>query len=314
MENTPAPVVVTGISSFVGCHLAVRFADIGARVVGTTTGSRLDGVRLERVETVIRAGAEHKTLDMTNANALRSFIDDTRPALWLHHAGWAKDYASPDYNLERAHAVNVAPLASLYPALADAGCRGVIVTGSDAEYASGDAPHREDEACLPPLPYGLSKLAETIRASQLAARYALPTRVARLFIPYGPMDAPKKLIPSVLKALKEDRPVELTPCIQKRDFLHIEDVTRAYAAMAERLDGGPLFEIFNVCGGQAVRLRDFLLHIARMLDADPELLHFGARDMRPGEAPVCHGDIQKALTLLDWKPRPLEEGLAAFAE
>lgn len=313
MNHSPETVAITGISSFVGCHLALRFLCMGRRVVGATTGSRLDGVRLERVQAVTGAGGEHKPLDMTNARELRAFIEKVRPALWLHHAGWAKDYASPDYDLDRAHAVNVAPLAALYPALAGVGCRGVIVTGSDAEYSPGDQPHRENETCMPPLPYGLSKLAETVRASQLAARYALPTRVARLFIPYGPMDAPQKLIPSVLSALKEGRSVDLTACAQKRDFLHIEDVASAYAAMAERLDGGPLFEIINVCGGQAVRLKDFLLHIARMLGADPGLLRFGAKDMRPGEAPVCHGDVQKALKLLDWKPRPLDEGLALFA-
>lgn len=306
-------VVVTGVSSFVGCHLALDLLGRGRRVVGAVSGARRSGERLERVEAVVRAGGEQKVLDMTDPEALGAFVAKVRPDLWLHHAGWTENYASPDYDLERGFAINVAPLAALYPALAHAGCRGVIVTGTDAEYGPGEHACREDEACMPAMPYGLSKLAETIRAAQLAERYALPTRVARLFIPYGPMDAPQKLIPSVIAALKKGRPISLTACEQQRDFLHVRDAAACYATMADRMADGALFEIFNVCAGTPVRLKDFLLDLARMLGADPALLRFGERPMRPGEPPIRYGDAGKARTLLSFAPRPLNQGLAELA-
>jgi len=46
------------------------------------------------------------------------FIGDEAPALWVHHAGYALNYGSPDYDLAIAAAVNIAPLRPLYASLA----------------------------------------------------------------------------------------------------------------------------------------------------------------------------------------------------
>ena len=45
------------------------------------------------------------------------------------------------------------------------------------------------------------------------------------------------------------------------------------------------------------------------MTANPDLLRFGARGMRPGEAPVSYGDNSKAKTQLAWRPRDLARAL-----
>ena len=70
------------------------------------------------------------------------------------------------------------------------------------------------------MPYGLSKLEATIRARQLALRFGINVRVARVFIPFGPLDAPGKLVPQVVTALMQRQPVELSTGTQRRDFIH----------------------------------------------------------------------------------------------
>ncbi len=310
------PVVVTGVSSFVGARLAQHFAAAGHRVVGTLTrpAADYDPIRRARLNLAQSAGAELAALDLGNSAGLRSWILKHRPAIWIHHAGWAVDYGSRDYDLTRGFQINVAPLTELYAALKDSGCRGILITGSSAEYSDSDAPNREEDACLPTLPYGLSKLAETLRARQLALEHGLPTRVARLYIPFGPLDAPDKLVPSVVACLRAGRPIDLSPCLQARDFVHVEDVAGGYEALARDLERQELFDVFNLCSGRAVPLREWLLAIARLLNADPALLRFGKRALRPGEPAISCGANAKARRLLGWQPQALEERLRQYLQ
>ena len=79
--------------------------------------------------------------------------------------------------------------------------------------------------------------------------------------------------------------------------------------MARDLSRGG-FDIFNICSGEAIELKAFLTGIAAKMAADPSLLRFGARPMRPGEAPLSWGDNSKALAKMKWKPRPLAQAVA----
>jgi nucleoside-diphosphate-sugar epimerase len=197
-------------------------------------------------------------------------------------------------------------------ALHEVKAAGVLVTGSDAEYGAGDDAWDEEDACWPTTAYGLSKLAETLRARQLAVQHQLPTRVARLFVPFGLLDAPDKLMASVVRALRAGEAIDLTPGEQWRDFVHVEDVVRLYLRLAADLERPSIFDVFNACSGVATRLKDLLLLIAGALEADPARLRFGARPMRAAEAPVQFGSNAKARRLLHWEPRPLTESVRAF--
>lgn len=305
----PRSVVVTGTSSFVGAHLAHAFAAAGDRVTATHSAPRAayDGVRAARLNHAASGGAVLAELDITDDGAVRTLADKAAPALWVHHAGHAADYASPDYDRARGDAVNVAPLDAIFTAMAGTG-GGVLITGSSAEYAASAAANREDETAQPDMPYGKSKKAETDRARVLAERTGVPVRVGRLYIPFGRLDHPGKLLAQVMTGLKDGVPVDLSPCTQRRDFIGVADVCDGWLGMARDLGRGG-FDVFNICAGEATELRGLLIEIAAAMGADAGLLRFGARAMRPGEAPVSFGDNTKAKTMLNWAPRPLARAL-----
>jgi nucleoside-diphosphate-sugar epimerase len=302
-------VIVTGISSFVGMHLARRFAREGFRVVGTLGRPRATygGIQSARLH-ALDGAVTFADLDLTDEAAIERLLATERPSLFVHHAGYAEAYASLDYDEAKGFAINVAPLTHLYRRLSGTGC-GVIVTGSGAEYSTSENANREDDPCWPDMPYGLSKLAGTLRARQLAERFGVPTRVARLYIPFGPFDNPGKLLAQVMDGLRGGRPIDLSSCTQMRDFLGVTDLCDAYIALQRDMPR-TRFDIFNVCGGTAVKLRDFLLDIAGAMNADLALLKFGARSIRPGEAPVSYGSNEKARRLLAWKPGSLSAAIA----
>ncbi|TAL10196.1 MAG: NAD(P)-dependent oxidoreductase [Nitrospirae bacterium] len=199
-------------------------------------------------------------------------------------------------------------MACIYEELAKARCGGVIVTGSSMEYADTDEACRESDECRPSTPYGRSKLEETEAAAKLSAQWSVPTRVARLFIPFGPLDAPAKVLPYVIENLRQGKAVDLSPCTQRRDFLYVGDVAKAYGLLAGDLKRGG-FEIFNVCSGEAVAVRSLIEMIADRLDASRDLLGFGKRQMRPGEPAVSYGSCERARQALGWEPEKLEEGI-----
>ena len=304
--------IVTGASSFVGCHLASEFARQGWAVTATLSRPRdaYDGIQAARLQQ-LEGRVAWQTLDLRAEKPVREFIARSGPNLWIQHAGHAADYGSPDYDLRAGHAVNVEPLAYIYAEFAKTGRSGVIVTGSSMEYADTDKACRETDECEPSTPYGRSKLDETQTASKLSERYRVPTRVARLFIPFGPLDAPGKVLPYVVENLRKGLPVELSPCTQKRDFLYVGDVVKAYGLLAGDLKRGGA-EIFNVCSGEAITVRSLIEMIADRLGAPRDLLGFGKRPMRPGEPEASYGSCDKLRKMLVWRPGTLKEGIAEF--
>lgn len=294
-------VVVTGVTSFVGIHLARTFAAAGWEVVATHSRPfpAYDGIQMLRLAAL---PSRSEILDLRDADAVASFVAAERPDLWIHHAGHATNYGSLDYDLMGSLAVNAAPLPGLYRALAEVGCRGVLISGSSMEYASSDQPNRETDVCWPDTPYGLSKLAETLASRQQSLRFGVPTRVARIYIPFGALDNPKKLLAQVVEGLRRNEPVPLSPCTQSRDFIGVSDLAIGYLSLAADLDRGG-FDVVNLCSGIAMPLAALLTALAGRLGADPALLQFGAIPMRPGEPAVSVGDPAKARALMGWSAR-----------
>ncbi len=297
-------VIITGVSSFVGCHLAKAFArDWQVIAVIRKSQGDYEGIRAQRLA-YIAEDVTFRTCDLSEDAAVRALVAEIKPALWIQHAGYAENYASPDYDLEKSFQVNVLALKPLYEALAEVG-GDIILTGSNAEYGPNDKADLESDVCWPQTPYGLSKLAQTIEARRLSALYNVPTRVARLYIPVGPLDAPGKLIDHVITSLKQDKPVDLSPCLQARDFLSVMDVAEAYLKLAQDMKRTP-FDLFNICSGQAVQLRDLLMNICEIMGKPASLLNFGAFPMRDGEAMFSFGANEKARTHLDGSPQDLK--------
>lgn len=304
-------VLLTGLTSFVGFHLAAGFKAAGHEVTGTLSRPGVpDGIRGERVRCLTEAGVARAVLNLADPAAISRLADAFQPDLWIQHAGHTADYASSDYDLAAGHALNVAPLKAIYAAMSKSG-GGVLITGTVSEYADSDLAHREEERCFPSTPYGLSKLTETLYAQQLSLSTGVATRVARLFLPFGLLDAPQKLLPAALQALHQGREVDLSPCLQRRDFIAVGDVVDLYLALAADFPR-TRFDIFNACSGEAPRLKDVVLSFAENLGADPALCRFGARPMRPGEPAVVAGSNDKARVLLGWSPRPWDQSVKCY--
>ena len=307
-------VIVTGASSFIGCHLAIKLSHSGYNVIatGSKDSALYDGIQRDRIISLMKNDVQFETMDILNKKNTKKFIYKYSPDIWFHLPAWTSEWGSYNFDLVRAFKLNVFPLDYIYRFLSESGCIGFIQVGSEAEYGDYKECKIENNLCNPSMPYGFSKLAQTIRSNQLAEQYNLRTRVARVFTPFGTLENPKKIIPSVIDHIKKNESIDLSTCEQKIDFIYIEDLVNGFEALLNNLNRGSIFDIFNICSGNATKLKDLLLMIVSELGSSHDLLKFEAKKMRAGEALVSYGSNKKAMRILGWKPGNLHNGISKY--
>jgi UDP-glucose 4-epimerase len=182
----------------------------------------------------------------------------------------------------------------------------------------GDAerqPIQETDDTTPTNPYGESKLAveralhwysQAHGFQYVALRYfnaagATPTR--------GERHRPEThLIPLVLQAASEDRPVAIfgddypTPdgtCI--RDYIHVSDLARAHVMALDALKTTPLREAtFNLGCGQGYSVREVVDAAQRVTG---KFINVEARPRRAGDPPVLVASSDRIRQQLGWAPK-----------
>lgn len=300
--KTLGKIAITGISSFIGSNIAIDLAKKGYQIIGGISKNinTYDYPRNLRLGICKKYGTNFCELNLKDKDNIINFIRTNKPHYLIHNAAWVKDANKLDFNLNESLKVNIIPLRTLYEELTRCSAKGIIITGTNAEYGDKNGSCSESDLCMPTTPYGLSKLSETITAYQLFNEFNLPTRVARVFNPIGGLDNPKKLLPSIISSVNINKSFKLSNCSQKRDFIYIGDLVNGYQKLIEELKEG--FEIFNLCSGFPLSVRELLELILKKMDKDQSLLNYGALAMRPGEPEISFGNNTKAINLLGWQP------------
>jgi nucleoside-diphosphate-sugar epimerase len=132
---------------------------------------------------------------------------------------------------------------------------------------------------------------------------------------YGPDDDPTKFSAYVINSCLNNVPeLKLTKGEQKRDFIYIDDVVTAYMVLLEKMDFiNSAFVEFDIGSGHSVSIREFV-EMAHLLTASKTHLSFGALPYREGEVMHSEADIS-ALMKLGWCCRyDLDAGLKKVIE
>jgi protein O-GlcNAc transferase len=252
-------VLLTGASGFVGRQTIGPLLDLSFEVhaVGNTvTDPRARWYRADLLDQVAR----------------RQLVAAVRPQALLHCA-WVTQHGT--FWTSPANLDWVAASLDLARSAAEHGARRMVMVGSCAEYdwrAPQTRPWREEDPCRPVSLYGTAKDALHRLMAIFAREAGIGLVWARLFHLYGPHEAPARLVPGLLAALREGRPVETGPGDALRDFMHVADAGRALAHLLAADGRGAL----NVASGRAITI-GALADIAARLAGRPDLLAVGAR-------------------------------------
>ncbi|MBZ9951766.1 MULTISPECIES: SDR family NAD(P)-dependent oxidoreductase [unclassified Mesorhizobium] len=163
--------------------------------------------------------------------------------------------------------------------------------------------------------YALTKYAQERAVLIFGEAYGVDAVALRLFNVFGAGQALSNPYTGVLanfasRLANGKRPMIFEDGQQKRDFVHVRDVARAFRlALEQRQAKG---HVINIGSGRAYAIRDVARLLAEAMgtpDRSPELLG----KARSGDIRNCFADISKARELLGFEPgRQLENSLGDF--
>ncbi len=301
--------LVTGIAGFVGGHLVdyLRAEQPQVQILGLDShpGPRVRALQVE----VIAA-------DVEDAAAVRDALGSVRPDGILHLAAQSSPQRSWDDPAGTLRTNVLGLLNLLEGARAHGLAPRTVVVGSAEEYGQvdpRDLPLREDAPLRPLTPYAASKVAQGYLGLQYALSTGIPVVRTRTFHHTGPRRGESFAESSFARQLAEieagRRPavIEVGNLDAVRDFTDVRDVVRAYWALLERGRAG---EVYNVCSGTGIRLRDLLQTLIDVSGLRVEVSVDPAR-LRPSDVPEQIGDPARIRADLGWTPSiPLKQSLA----
>lgn len=128
---------------------------------------------------------------------------------------------------------------------------------------------------------------------------------------YGPGDGMSKFVPSVLKALLNNQSsLDLTPGEQRRDFVYVEDVARAFVLAMESYGSLASFEEFQIGSGESLSIKDAVVLMKKLTGSVTDL-KWGALPYRKHEIMDSKAMIA-ANQKINWKPNySFNDGLVA---
>lgn len=165
--------------------------------------------------------------------------------------------------------------------------------------------------------YALNKYAQERTTHILAPAYGMEGVCLRLFNVYGPGQALSNPYTGVLaifasRLLHNERPMIYEDGEQRRDFVHVRDVARAFADALERPQAAG--RTFNVGSGRDRSIRQVALDLAGAMgkeECEPVILG----KARVGDIRHCFCDIGLAARHLDFRAEvDFRDGLAELVE
>jgi dTDP-L-rhamnose 4-epimerase len=165
--------------------------------------------------------------------------------------------------------------------------------------------------------YALTKYVQEQMTLNVTAAYGMEGVALRLFNAYGPGQALQNPYTGVLAIFASRLANGKPPLIyedgaQRRDFVHVEDVARAFELALERPEANG--EVFNIASGQERTVARIAEMIAAAMDR-PSLLPEITGKARSGDIRHCFADTTKAKQLLGFEAqRDFTAGLRELSE
>jgi GDP-4-dehydro-6-deoxy-D-mannose reductase len=292
--------LITGVTGFVGSHMAEYALEQGAQVFGSARWRS----RTENVE------------HLRDMAAVRRLLTTATPTHVIHLAAQSfvgSSWHTPSETLSN----NTTCQVNLFECIRDLHISPrFVVIGTSEEYGlvhADEVPIKETNPLRPLSPYAVSKVAQDLMGYQYFQSYGLPIMRTRAFNHEGPRRGDVFVTSNFAKQVAEIEAGLRQPTIfvgdlkPRRDYSDVRDIVRGYWTVLERGEPG---EVYNLCSGRSWTIQqvlDFYLRESRVKDiqvkTDP------AR-MRPSDVMILEGDPGK-IGRLGWQVEiPFERTLA----
>ncbi|OGH41330.1 MAG: hypothetical protein A3H79_03295 [Candidatus Levybacteria bacterium RIFCSPLOWO2_02_FULL_36_8b] len=294
-------VLITGGAGFIGANLTRELIKLNCDINLILKKSS----SLWRIKDILDQTKVYYA-DLLDKNKLAKIIHKINPYFIIHLATHG-NYRSR-YEAEQMIETNVRGTLNLLMASKNINYKMFINTGSSSEYGIKNKPMNEEDYLKPISFYAVTKASATLLCQVFAREYKKPIVTLRPFSVYGPYEEKTRLIPTIIKAVTEDRPIKLTSGNQRRDFIYIKDVVDIYIKILSK--GKELSEQILNMGTGIEHANGEVAQALFKVAGKKVKIKKGAFLKRSWDTSHWVADISKIEKLLKWKPRfSLEKGL-----
>lgn len=290
--------IVTGGAGFIGSHMVDLLVenDFDVIVIDNLTGGNLRNL------------ASHKNnLNVTLVQRdIRSFSYDDpifhKADFFFHFAGIGDIVPSIERPTEYMD-VNVQGTVRMLECARYNSVKKFVYAASSTCYGIAQVPTSESASIRPRFPYALSKYLGELACLHWGQVYGLPLNSLRIFNAYGTRSRTTGSYGAVFGVFLRQKIAGRAFTIvgdgtQKRDFVYVTDVARAFLLAALADTSG---RVYNIGAGNPHSIN----RLCELLDGPTEYI-----PKRPGEPDCTWADISLAATDLGWRPQvTFEQGV-----
>jgi GDP-4-dehydro-6-deoxy-D-mannose reductase len=303
--------LVTGISGFVGSHMADHALAEGA----TVFGSRRKGSNTANIEH-LKGRLTLVEADLSDPRAAGDLVEAVDPSHVIHLAG--QSFAGTSWN-QPAEVLsnNILSQVNLLEAIRHRGVGSrIVVAGSAEEYgmvSEDELPITETNALRPLSPYAVSKVTQDLMGYQYFKSFGLAIIRTRAFNHEGPRRG-ELFVPSNFAKQMAEIEAGLRPPVvhvgdlkPRRDYSDVRDVARGYWLLLMHGEPG---EVYNLSSGRAWAIRELLDFLLTQCTVKGIEVRTDPARLRPSEVSVAVGDPSKIEKATGWRAEiPMERTL-----
>lgn len=308
-------ILITGITGFVGSHLAEYCLSMPeVEVYGTVLSHHL-GDEIKRVSH-IKDKIKLFECNLTNRIATERVLQQIKPDKIFHLAAQSFVKVSWDGPEDTIYN-NIMSELNIFESCRSLGINPVIqIAGSSEEYGlvlENETPIKETNPLRPLSPYAVSKIAQEMLGYQYHKSYGLKVVLTRAFNHEGPGRGEQFVTSTFAKQIaliekgKQEPTVKVGNLDAERDYTDVRDMVQAYWLATEKCEFG---SAYNICSGKVWKIKkvlEFLLSISTNKDIKTEQ---DQERMRPSDVQILKGDYSEFNKATGWEPKiPFEKTL-----
>lgn len=307
-------ILITGFSGFVGRHFIKYLYE--NHIEMDIYGVDIKQPTFDCQEFADTLRINYKILDLMDISALREFFNEFTPDYILHLASFSS-VAYSWKNPSESFTNNTNIFLNLISVVKEFNkkCR-ILSVGSSEEYGNvtmDDIPLSEDKTLKPISPYAVARVSQEMLSQVFVESYHMDIVLTRSFNHIGPWQDERFVVPSFIARIvqlkkegKREGSIETGDISVIRDFVDVRDVVRAYYLLLLHGRNG---EIYNICSGEGISLKEVIDKIAKQVNIKV-LSRINPQFVRPNDNKIIIGNHNKIVQELHWKPEiPIDKTL-----
>lgn len=293
------PIVVTGGAGFIGSHLVDALLASGKTVIVIDDLSTGNIRNLDEAKSKYPEKLDIHELDICSPEAKQVILDSKPEIIHLIAAQWSVKVSMRDPLVDAR--VNVVGIVNMLEAARQAGTSKVTFASSGGTIygnrPESELPLAENTTREPESFYGITKSIIVDYLRLYKKSFGLKGTALALGNVYGPRQSP--FGEAGVVSIFSQRLLNGEPCVMNgdglttRDYVHVNDVVKAFIAAGERGEG-----LYNIATGSETSVLDVFKTLTGILDLDVKPTH---GDPLPGEVRRVLLDVTKAERELGWK-------------